>query len=100
MKHIKTFEDIKLDNMKVGDYVLTDTFLNIFSLKSFLKNTVGEVVDIDPNFIMIKYENIPYDVSTHFNEHNIRTFDKSLILDFSENEEDLKIKIAANKYNI
>jgi hypothetical protein len=41
--------------MKVGDYVLTDTFLNIFSLKSFLKNTVGEVVNIDPNFIMIKY---------------------------------------------
>jgi len=99
MKYLKTFEESKIVDYKIGDYVLMNSFIGLDSLSRFLNANIGQIVDIIPNHIRVKYDNVPDNISLYFSS-NTRNFEPKLIDEISDNVEDLKIKIASKKYNL
>jgi hypothetical protein len=91
MKHIKTYEELNIDEPQVGDYILVeDNFLSSY-IKDFLENNIGIIKNITPtNIYQCKYPN---------NDGNWR-LNKSQIKYWSKNRESLEDILATNKYNL
>lgn len=113
MKYLKTYEKNNFNTPKVGDYVLVNVDYPEIEFINFLSNNIGQIIDIDDSGYQdyhVKYNNVPEQMeirTAHMNNGYGHAFDegtwkvdKSEIYAFSKNKEDLKIMIAANKYNI
>jgi hypothetical protein len=116
MKYIKKYENIVGDNFiiykpKVGDYVLMRTSISLDQeLKKFINNTIGQIININENenLIKIAYDNVPAGLIGRVGDFDdtwkwkryIRAFSLQQIVYFDENEELLKLKIQALKYNL
>ena len=124
MKYIKMFENLKPE---VGDYVICkedgDTYSSI-EFNNYLSNSVGRIIknssdslfhvtfDHLPSDDVLKYSfyvakssiirNLDKSKYKMFNDKytNVTILDKTDIIDWSKNKEELELKLAANKYNI
>lgn len=121
MKYLKYFE--KTNEPQLYDYVIIngDYVTGVPpSFNKFLNENVGRIIKIDEvtmvsnrknpyyldteNIATIKYENFPSEIRLWFdrldNDAIIRNIPITEIIHFSNNIEDLKVKIKAKKYNI
>lgn len=116
MKHIKKFDS---NRPKVGDYVICDcSNLVDILFESFLKTHIGRIVDIDDRYIE-PYVVIFYDTDKNdpkyleleytFDLINNNKYDPNLIRIrfvqseikyYSNNKDELKIKLDADIYNL
>jgi len=107
MKYIKKFENTE-DKPKVGDYVLIS--IDNDEENDFYSNNPGQIIKF---FTLQKYRftvMISYGKNIPDNMKNIlllnkrcgyyKIFDYEDIFIFSKNKEDLKLKIASNKFNL
>ena len=102
MKHLKTFENINVNEPKIGDYAICNDS-NKNYLNKFLLTNIGKIVDINIYKYypyIVNYDNVPedyYEAFSHPTYIDSRDFKREEILYFSENIEDLK---AILKYNL
>jgi len=102
MKYIKTFEK-HINLPEDGDYILMNTY-GTYDVKNFITSSIGRVVSVYPDDVVdykirVKYENIPDNIELFFKD-GTRIFDIELLIAYGKTEEELKIKIEANKFNI
>lgn len=115
MKYIKTYEYLTTDSYKpqVGDYVICKDISGGSKLNYFLKNNIGQIVEIYPNKSIptiiqhrVKYDFIPGRLLKYFEDApfplapGTRSFTNTEILYFSHDKEILKILPITNKYNL
>ena len=106
MKYLKTFEQNDLDEPKVGDYVLCIDKCANDKTEEFLKENIGQIVNIN-------FEHIPYKVQFENPPNNddfwgdddvkervFRWFFRSEILYFESIKTDLEAILATRKYNL
>lgn len=118
MKYIKHFEEIHTtdfdENMteedlpKINDFVLckmpernldryTDKYIEEQTiLKNFINNNIGQIVDLINIKIIVKYENVPEIIKNNF---PYTTYLRDIIY-FSDNQEELKVMLDQNKFNL
>jgi hypothetical protein len=103
MKHIKMFEDLNKEP-EVGDYVLVRIDLKMYVLKdvvnNFINNNIGKIAYKYTENVKVVYDNPPPELEKWFGFNGARTFDMDRIVDFDKSKEKLKLRLAANKYNI
>ena len=102
MKYIKKFEN--KEEPKIGDYVLMYSTSSDDKIAHFIKNNFGKIVnfDYDKNKkvgVAVLYDNIP-EFLKKLGMERTRTFGIEQIVAFAESEDELKLKISANKYNL
>ena len=115
MKYLKRFEDINIDEPKVGDYaVFFDDIGQIGSDVSgdfneylyFINNTIGEIIkieNIDAYKYHVKFENVPTNINKYFDktfDYYYLRFHIEEILYWSKDKEELEKYIQAKKYNL
>ena len=120
MKHIIIYESYqnKTESPQPGDYVICKEHTNFHTLKKFIKNNIGQFIEyrtrentnrtydhITPNYCyIIHYDNIPYNLSQHFeyanNLTNCRIMSLNEITHWSPNKQDLELIILSKKFNI
>jgi len=115
MKYLRTYEDIS-NKPKEGDYVLmrinllkTNTLTYQLQLEEYISNNFGQIDSINfwTDEVTVKYFNIPEEIKNWFQppspacrRSRYRKFNIDRIVEFAPTEEDLKLKIAAKKYNL
>ena len=106
MKYIKLFEELNIDEPKVGDWAICEAVsMSQYSvplgIKNFLSITIGRIKNknkrTDYNY-GVYFENMPKDVEDGWG--NPAAFMRNEIKFWSENKEDLEYIIQANKYNL
>lgn len=115
MKHLKHYEEENInDEPQIGDFVICDANTGSYRLNNFIKNKIGvcigphysgnkpELKEKLANRYKIKYDNVPDDIEKDYFPFpdKTRSFHKKDILFFSQNIEDLKTILSANKYNL
>ena len=111
MKYLKRFEDINIDEPKVGDYVITfdncDYGSKYNDYLDFVNNSIGKLYTIkneySDNYRVIFY-NVPESIvqwftTNHYDEKYL-VVDREEILYWSKNKEELEHILAAKKYNL
>ena len=115
MKYLKTFEEVNIDEPKVGDYAIF--FDEIYEIGSgvssdfneyvyFINNNIGEIIKIEKNDdykYHVKFENVPINIIRYFDtasDYYYLRFHKEEILYWSKNKEELEHILAAKKYNL
>lgn len=103
MKHIKTFEN-KNSQPEIGDYVYCIDTTNFgYGLDEFLKDAIGEIVDIDYeegkiNRIYVEFDELP---ELLFDKLAIPTnFLPKEILFWSKDIEEVELFRDSQKYNL
>jgi len=104
MKYLKTYEQ-NSNKPKIGDYVLMKTDSKNIDYRNFLKSNAGKIEYIMGNVVYVLYKNIPIKLLKFFNfntfsQEYYHTFNENKILVFSDNPDDLELKLSANKYNL
>jgi len=121
MKHIKTYEEVNINEPEVGDYAIIKNdsiYFNTTPWKSendinylnFIKSSIGYIFK-KPNktSYLIKFENIPdiYNKYFQFSDYSdgLKFGNSILVYDddieyWSKNKEELEHILAANKYNL
>lgn len=105
------FEAINYTNiykLKVGDYVIMNSYSENDVLINFLENNIGKIMIVNYDRIVVKYENIPEDCKFFFsliidnimNNGDLKEFHIKLIKHISDNKEDLGVILSQNKYNL
>lgn len=109
---IKTFEEFekfeKKHKLKKGDYVICHTifntsFLSKNEINQFLDTNVGRYVKYNKAYEFkygIKYDNVPHNLQSAFNDEGLYWANKNEIFDWSNSKEELEVKISVRKYNI
>ena len=112
MRHIKKFK-YDSNKMYISDYVLANVdnvyvtldklLKDIFS--NFVNNTIGQLVSISKNWVVISYENIPSKIKQFFHENPTLgvceiQLDKKNIVDYDMLKKELELRIQAKKYNL
>lgn len=104
MKYLKQFEE--KNKLSIGDYVLCHTkgqyVNNSDETINFINNNVGRYIKYSRGYDLkygVKYENIPFNLEKNL-DLDLLWFDKHEIIDYSDNKEELELKLAANKFNI
>jgi hypothetical protein len=120
MKYIRVFEtyfDIfdkeKLDNIKIGDYVLATYYYTENKIfENYINKNIGQVVDISGPIYNVKYivNDFAYNTLNSYDKKHIKEENnvKYIIIEFRQNEiEDaapteieLEMKISTTKYNL
>ena len=126
MKYLKSFENtVEDDSPQIGDYIVTNVNYNDnkdqINFTNFIKNNIGQVINIDynynkicnlkPPYYIVKYKNIPNNIKSWFGADVVsvintnyntdaRTFNKSEFQYWSPNKKDCEIFLTANKYNL
>jgi len=117
MKHLKTFE--QTSTPQIGDYIVTNYSLehydsDIINIKKYMNNTLGKVIDIDPNqkipTYVIQYDNPPKSYEKNFNfqknneedkqYHNYRFVNFNAIQYFDNKPFDINMVKDTQKYNL
>lgn len=112
MKYIKKFENEK-KLPKVGDYILIKSKYVEGVFNEFFKYNIGIVVRKGYLYWKVKFNNIPQHLKSRKLKNEFKSDEESKIynkctwtiyedeiIDFSENKEDLEMKLTANKYNL
>lgn len=113
----KIFESI--NELEIGDYVICNVSVEIDikaryyeseqRYKAFLRNNIGQYIKNEPEVrfsYLISYEYIPEEFKNFIRKDddfpNIQIIgvERSEILVYSKNKEDLEVKLSANKYNL
>lgn len=108
------FEKFKnnIKSLRINDYVIchdeSTALLRRNNLNKFIDNNVGRYVEYDSTAdfkYVVKYENIPINLRDIFQMNDddvdgLIWFDKTEILKFSKNKEDLEIYLQIKKYNL
>jgi hypothetical protein len=104
MKYIKQFEE--KTKLKIGDYVLCHTnYQYVYDsdkIIDFLNSNVGRYVKYAKDYDLkygVKYENIPFFLDKNL-VNSLLWFDRYDIIDYSDNKEELELKLASKKYNL
>lgn len=124
MKYIRTYENKFKDSLiqpQVGDYVITkfDDIFTFSEWSTYLNNTIGQIVEIKiytdgTKHFIVKYYVLDYIYDIMFKDSDEKRYlkyegnkkfitvhlDECTIEEYSSNKKDLKIKLAAKKYNI
>ena len=92
MKYIKTYEKLKISELKLGDYVIIDplTLGNAARNNWFNHDTIGQIIEMS-NGRMIS---VMFDDGTQ-SGYGIENFKY-----WSKNRKELEIILAQNKYNL
>lgn len=127
MKYIKKFESVS--EIKVGEYVLIkmkDAAKYEFGgwgeiITNFINNTIGQIEGIQSDWvnpndaiikgnIIVKYTNIPKGTEDWFRKSikmtndgdkiYLRNFSPDQVVAFGETQEEVEMKVTANKYNV
>lgn len=101
MKHIKSFES--LNTPQIGDYVLyKKNNSEIIDIYDFLNNNIGQYIGDKNHLMVIKYDNIPFEIEqNYFNKtKNTINLNPRDIIEFSPNKKDLELILKAKKYNL
>jgi hypothetical protein len=103
MRYIKTYEELNVGEIQVGDYVICEIlkFSKYYDIDyvNFINTHIGvvEVVNIINNYVRIEYgENVP-------GNDMIVTYtylDTEIIKYWSKNKEDLEVILQQKKYNL
>lgn len=112
MKYIITYEE-STNEPQIGDYVICqENYKSREELHEFMSNNVGEVISKNPKqygfFLdykfVIKYEDIPKEISLYFVHENLTAMSIEEILYFSSDKEEalkmLPIIKNLSKYNL
>lgn len=111
MKYVKSYNsqfairESRIQNLKVGDYVICNEIHELKKITLFLNNNIGKILIREENnkTNVVQYENIPADIYTYFSccgyVNSRRIFDYEII-QCSKNKKDLEIYINQNKYNL
>jgi len=107
MKYIKQYESIN-NIPQVGDYILFEDSDLKKEISNFMSNNIGLIVSKELVLYdyVVKYENVPDELTPYFSYaylkygRNCRGIERSDIIYFSSNKEDLEIRLQANKYNL
>ena len=120
MKHLKKFENINADNLKIGDYVTCSVnSVNNKDSKDFILENIGRYVKylyggkdvVEPYRYVIEYENVPYELRKNSYDFDWENGSNNLcirarkedILMWSSNRNEIENAnphIMAKKYNI
>ena len=105
----KIFEHV-CELPKIGDYVILDSiqynYLDDEILTNFINSNIGIIVSINTKhpiekYFEVKFENINLSIKHYFNNKNDSLFAKIVKIKYwSENKEELKEILQANKYNL
>lgn len=108
MRHIKRYKNLNIP--KIGDYIIVKVdheWLKDFeSLCEFLESNIGKVIGYIPDYddsiraVKIKYYNIPEKLKKYFPSTETKTSQLKYIVAYGKTPEEVRIKVAANKYNI
>jgi hypothetical protein len=88
---------------QIGYYAIMTSKTSDKDLLTFLENNIVQIIYISEISVIAKYEYIPQYILEKFKNifpNLIRTCDRSLIIDYSKNKEELEIKINTKKFNI
>jgi len=104
MKYIKTYEDQK--KLKIGDYVICHTtskyVWNSDETINFINANVGRYIKYSRTYDLkygVKYENMPSFLENNL-DLDLLWFDRYEIFEYSDNKEELEIKLQTKKYNL
>jgi len=117
MKHLKSVENFKENNIQIGDYVLAKIHgysgMSSKEFMYFINNNIGRVIEItDPkekfDNVSIQYENVPEDIQYPWfrsNKENNRLIKfiktrSAYIISNSKNIKDIESILMAKKFNI
>lgn len=84
------FEEINKDTPEVWDYVILDVLSNDENLAYLLKNSIGQIIDIDSG-------DYPYRIRLN---DELEYFQRDEIKYWSKNKEDLEVLLSQQKYNL
>jgi len=104
MKHLKKYEDVieKItDVAELHDYVMVDPYCSsVKELQEYFKTAIGKLIDISEAEILyyVHFENIPDNVAEFICWKE--PFRKKSIIVWGKTEEEVKIKLQTNKYNL
>jgi hypothetical protein len=115
MKHIKTYENAT-NKLKVGYYVIASKFNNKPEVKDFFENNIGFIANVYPSKspmakdfnsvdISVIYDRPPDNVIKYANMMMVQggwqtSFNDSQVIETAKTKKELKLKLAANKYNL
>jgi hypothetical protein len=108
MRHLKTYENI-IKEPKIGDYVIMRSkYKSKPELTEFIENTIGEIFskyysDSKMEDIRVIYDFVPDDIRKNFMmiQGGFTMWFKNYdIIEYAKTKKELKLKIAAKKYNI
>ena len=109
MKHLKLYkESIEESEPKIGDYVIIKNYPGTtfyIEMYEFISNNIGQIIKSENlgEFFRISYNKLPNNIAGFFQPYEnkyYRIFNKDMITDFSSNKKELKLKLAAKKYNL
>ena len=104
MKHIKTYEELKIGVPQAGDYVIAEIPTHIakfydIDYVNFIQDNIGIIIVVNTkeHYVGIEYEQtVPgNNLNVNYTYLNIK-----LVKYLSKNKEDLETILASNKYNI
>jgi len=115
----KIFEDLQ-PKIEAGNYVLMNSVSMYDSVRKFINNNIGQIIELGPDSIRVKYDNMPKNIMnihlraigqpTWNREPNgdfssvristIKIFDIDQVVEFAKTKEELELKLAAKKYNL
>jgi predicted nucleotide-binding protein (sugar kinase/HSP70/actin superfamily) len=105
----KLYEQLKINEPQIGDYVLCDEVDSEIIRVDFIRNNIGKIVYDNFSKVykyLVQYENVPelldswFSDGNNINLKNCRRMSISEIKNYSKNKEDLEVLIQANKYNL
>ncbi len=115
MKYLKTFES-STNKLKIGYYVVASKFNNNPEVKEFFENNIGFIFNLFPNYsyaldevtdydLAVIYDYVPENVKKYANMRMVQggwitNFKESQVIATAKTKKELKLKIAANKYNL
>lgn len=108
MIHVKEYKEYKNNKskLKIYDYVICHSSANYMyhnqEMIEFLNNNVGQYVKYFRNVELrygVKYDNLPSNLNINLTD-NLLWFERLEIIDYSNNKDELELKIAAQKYNL
>jgi hypothetical protein len=115
VKYLKRFEEVNVDDPKVGDYAIffdeigyidSGVYVHFNEYLYFINNNIGEIIKIEnkDNYkYHVKFENVPIDIIRYFDfasDYYYLRFHKEEILYWSKDKKDLEPYIQAKKYNL
>ena len=103
MKYLKTFEEINIGEIEIGDYVSVKLDEIWSDIINYLNGKIGIVKKInsgDPKYLVEFEEDFPNYFSNITDHDREITFYEREIEYFSKNKKELESILIANKYNI
>lgn len=100
----KIFESEYFRTDLLDKYVLIKPKFSNFNLNGkehiFFENNIGKIVRVSHDVVLVKYDNIPENIKSYFKKDGTRLFDIDRIVISGDTEEDVRIKMETEKFNL